>query len=151
MSQALFDHDVNCRVVGRCSYGHKLDREVGDLVSRDKGEPVPVSRGLGRNSFTRDTNAELTEGGLADLRLMGIAPRSINALDSTEHMDALVRIGQALAMRLSARSNSGTSSGFHCLTRGGPSERGDPSGSFEGTGSKTWAMSSRVSETIGFF
>ncbi len=100
MSQALFDQDINCRVVGRCSFGHDLDREVGDLVPRENGKPVPLSRDLGKAFLYVRYNAELTEKGLETLELTGIDANAVNALDSTEHMEELVQIGKALAKKV---------------------------------------------------
>jgi hypothetical protein len=37
ITQAQFDQDINCRTIGRCTHGAKLDSEVRDF-------PVPVQR-----------------------------------------------------------------------------------------------------------
>ncbi len=101
MSQALFDQDVNCRTVGRCSFGDKLDREVDDLIPRENGNPVPLSRDLGKAFLYTRYNVELTDKGLAALGVTGIDARKVNALDSTDHMNDLVKIGEALAKKVS--------------------------------------------------
>jgi len=101
MSQAMFDQDINCRTVGRCVYGPPLDREVGDLVPRDEqGRPIPLSTDLGRAFLSARYNAELTRPGLAALGLAALDPTAVSALDSTAHMDDLVRIGEAVAAQV---------------------------------------------------
>ena len=98
MSQALFDQDINCRTVGRCVHGPPLDREVGDLVPRDgQGRPIPLTTDLGRAFLYARYNAELTRSGLTALGLPELDPAAVSALDSTAHMDDLVRIGEAVA------------------------------------------------------
>ena len=98
MSQALFDQDINCRTVGRCVHGPPLDREVGDLVPRDgQGRPIPLTTDLGRAFLYARYDAELTRSGLTALGLPELDPAAVSALDSTAHMDDLVRIGEAVA------------------------------------------------------
>jgi patatin-like phospholipase len=101
MSQAMFDQDINCRTVGRCVYGPPLDREVGDLVPRDgQARPIPLTTDLGRAFLYARYNAELTRSGLAALGLPELDPTAVSALDSTAHMDDLVRIGEAVARQV---------------------------------------------------
>jgi hypothetical protein len=98
MSQALFDQDINCRTVGRCVVGPPLDREVGDLVPRDgQGRPIPLATDLGRSFLYARYDAALTRPGLTALGLPELDPAAVSALDSTAHMEDLVRIGEAVA------------------------------------------------------
>jgi hypothetical protein len=98
MSQAAFDQDLNCRTIGRCTYGRPLDREVGDLVPRDPdGTPVPLTKDLGKAFLYARYNAELTTAGLTELGFAQIDPKKVSKLDSTEAMADLERIGQAVA------------------------------------------------------
>jgi len=105
MSQALFDQDINCRTVGRCSFGHPLDREVGDLVITKNGKPVPLTTDSGRAFLYARYNAELTTDGLKALGLgrSRIDPTAVNTLDAVDQMPALVRIGKALAKQVSLK------------------------------------------------
>ncbi|MDH5667900.1 MAG: patatin-like phospholipase family protein, partial [Nitrospira sp.] len=92
MFAALNEQDLLCRLFGNCLVGDQLDREVGDLI----GKKGPVSPKL----FTyMRYNAELSEKGLADLGLSAIRPKDVHPLDSVEHIGALQRVGQAVAMR----------------------------------------------------
>ena len=90
MFAALNEQDFLCRVFGKCVAGHKLDREVGDLI----GAKGPVSPKL--FSYVR-YNAELSRLGLDELGLSDIKPEHVQRLDSVEHIDKLQRVGQAIA------------------------------------------------------
>jgi uncharacterized protein len=101
MRQAEVDQDTNCRTVGRCSYGHELDREIGDLIPRDvNGERTPLSQNLGRAFLYCRYDAELTRSGLEALGIAGIEPEEVNAMDSVRAMPQLVATGDALAKRV---------------------------------------------------
>ena len=100
MNGAEIEQDVNCRVFGRCVYGHVIDRELGDLVPREAdGTPVPLERDLGRAFLYARYQPELTEKGLADLGLAGIDPAKVQALDAVDRIDDLRAIGRAAARR----------------------------------------------------
>jgi hypothetical protein len=102
MNQAQVDQDMNCRTVGRCSYGPWLDLEVGDLVPGDeRDEKLPLDKNLGRQFLYVRYDAELTRKGLDDLGLPDVDPELVSKLDSTEGMDDLLRIGGKLAERIS--------------------------------------------------
>ncbi len=97
-SQASFDQDINCRTVGRCTFGHQLDREVLDLVPRQEpSDPnsgvVPLKQDLGRAFLYARYNAELTQAGLTALNLPRIDPHFVSKLDSVDAMPELEAIG----------------------------------------------------------
>jgi predicted acylesterase/phospholipase RssA len=101
MRQAEVDQDLNCRTVGRCTYGHKLDREVDDLVPRDgNGKEIPLTQNLGRAFLYCRYDAELTATGFAELGVKGIKPEQVGSMDDVKAMPHLVAIGQALANRV---------------------------------------------------
>jgi predicted acylesterase/phospholipase RssA len=101
MRQAEIDQDLNCRIIGRCSYGHVLDREVGDLIPRrDDGTDIPLTENLGRGFLYCRYDAELSHAGLADLKLSGIDPKAVGSMDDVEAMPQLTKIGQKLAERV---------------------------------------------------
>jgi predicted acylesterase/phospholipase RssA len=98
MGQAQTDQDLNCRTVGRCSYGRFLDREVGDLVPRDSdGKALPLSEDLHRAFLYVRYDVELTEQGLETVGIRNVDPEPLRALDSTDAMDELKRVGEAVA------------------------------------------------------
>jgi len=100
MTQAGFDQDINCRTVGRCTYGDPLDREVGDLIPRDDDGVVSLSSDLGRSFLYARYNATLTKEWLTDSGLGDIDPAKVSKLDSIEGMDDLERIGQRLGQEV---------------------------------------------------
>lgn len=101
MNQSQVDQDMNCRTVGRCSYGPWLDLEVEDLVPADeRGEKLPLTQNLGRQFLYVRYDVELSREGLDDLGLPKVDPELVSKLDSTEGMDDLLRIGEKLAGRM---------------------------------------------------
>ena len=102
MSQAAFDQDINCRTVGRCTFGPLLDREVLDLVPRDSaGKPIPLSQDLGRAFLYARYDADLSEVGLAQMGLGDINASVVQKLDGVDAIDDLERIGAKVAQNVS--------------------------------------------------
>ena len=109
MYGAAVDQDINCRIVGRCIHGGdfdaqlgccdtQIDREIGDLVFRaDDGSPVSLEEDKGRQFLYARYNAELSNSWLGKRGLGDIEPASVAQLDSVDHIDDLVRVGQGLA------------------------------------------------------
>jgi len=102
MAQAKVDQDINCRTVGRCTYGAPLDRELGDLIPRrSDGTAVPLGEDLGRAFLYARYDVDLTREGLRALGLPdSIDPAAVAKLDSVDHMDELVAIGEKLAAKV---------------------------------------------------
>jgi uncharacterized protein len=101
------DQDVNCRMIGRCTYGAHLDREVLDLVPRQtepgmpmeeeyKAPEIPLSTDLGRHFLYARYNADLSREGLNRLGFAQVDPTSIQKLDAVENIEALLEIGRAV-------------------------------------------------------
>jgi hypothetical protein len=81
MYGAEVDQDINCRTVGRCIYGNVIDREIGDMVPRQKAPQganltfderqalprLPLDQSLGRAFLYARYNPELTDAGLKQL------------------------------------------------------------------------------------
>jgi uncharacterized protein len=99
MFAASNEQDFLCRVFGRTLCGDALDREVGDMMT--PVQPLPDGRLPGPvqpKLFTYVRyNAELTRHGLDALGLRDVAPEDVQALDSTEHIEDLKRLGEAVA------------------------------------------------------
>jgi hypothetical protein len=93
------DQDINCRTVGRCTYGAFLDREIGDLIPRRGGdlnsELIPVSEDCGRKFLYARYNADLSAQGLANLKINNVDPEQIQKMDAVENIPLLRTIGQA--------------------------------------------------------
>jgi len=107
------DQDVNCRTVGRCTYGAHLDREILDLVPRQlrpgmnmeeqyAASRVPLSTRLGRRFLYARYNADLSEAGLADLGFPSVDAASIQKMDAVGNIPILTEIGRAAAQHVSA-------------------------------------------------
>lgn len=101
MNAAQVDQDINCRLIGRCVHGPIIDREVGDLIPRDSsGKVMPLSEKLGRSFLYARYDAELTEAGLEALKVIGVDPTEVAALDAVSNIDDLRRIGRAVGAEI---------------------------------------------------
>jgi predicted acylesterase/phospholipase RssA len=101
MGSAQVDQDINCRTIGRCTYGDEIDREVEDLIARDGGDIVKLDQDRGRSFLYARYDAELTFSGLSRLKLGGqIDPARVNRLDAVDAMDDLRTVGRALAQKV---------------------------------------------------
>jgi uncharacterized protein len=100
------DQDINCRTIGRCTYGAHLDREILDLVPRQllegtsieeqyKTPQVPLSTGLGRQFLYARYNANLSRSGLDRLGFQTVDPAIIQKMDAVENIPVLTEIGRA--------------------------------------------------------
>lgn len=99
MSQASVDQDISCRVIGRCTYGGVLDRELHDLVPVDPGipdQPLALEEDLGKAFLYARYNVELTENGLSALGLGGIDAKRMRKMDDVDNIADLTRIGEKL-------------------------------------------------------
>ena len=99
MSQTAVDQDVNCRIVGRCSYGGVIDRELHDLIPTDpqvKDTPLPLDVDTGKSFLYVRYDAELTGDGLATLGLTGLNPRKLRKMDDVDNVADLRMVGTAL-------------------------------------------------------
>lgn len=92
MSQASVDQDVNCRVIGRCSHGERIDRELEDLVP---AELADGDGGGGREKLFRYVryNATLTDTGLAQLGLGDLDAASLRKMDAVDNAGDLAQVG----------------------------------------------------------
>ncbi|HHP7234718.1 MAG TPA: patatin-like phospholipase family protein [Desulfobacterales bacterium] len=98
MYAAMVDQDTSCRLVGRCTHGAVLDREIGDMIPRDAaGRKIPLSRNLGRKFLYARYNADLSREGLAAMGLSDIEPKNVQKLDSVKYIKDLRRVGRKLA------------------------------------------------------
>jgi uncharacterized protein len=103
MYSASVDQDINCRTVGRCVQGAILDRELGDMIPRQNGAPIPLTTDLGKAFVYARYNADISEQGLAELSLTDVDPDAVAQLDSIKAIPDLRRIGQAVAAKVSMR------------------------------------------------
>ena len=98
MFAALNEQDFLCRAFGNCLAGDELDREAGNMI----GKKGPVQPKL--FTYLR-YNAELTRAGLDALGLSDIKPEDVQKLDSTDHIEELQRVGQAVVEKKVAKEH----------------------------------------------
>ena len=67
MDGMAYDQDVNCRTIGRCSFGSEIDREIGTLVG-----DLPLTTELGRQFLYARYDPLITREGLDDVGLKDI-------------------------------------------------------------------------------
>lgn len=108
------DQDINCRVLGRCTHGDFIDRELRDLTCRDsdvacsfadwqKAEHLPLTQDLGRAFLYARYNADLSREGLEALGYGKLDPEKIQKLDAVDQMENLLQIGIASARQVDIR------------------------------------------------
>jgi len=101
MGGASIDQDINCRAIGRCVFGGRIDLELGDMIPR-KGDPlngtaVPLDEDCGRQFLYARYNPDISRNGLDALGFAKIDSEQIQALDQIEHIDEMQAVGQAYA------------------------------------------------------
>jgi hypothetical protein len=105
------EQDINCRTVGRCTYGDFIDRELHDLTCRESGIDVsvndwreaphiPLERDLGRAFLYARYNADLSAEGLDALGCGKMIPDKVQKLDAVEQIDNLVQIGLSAGKKI---------------------------------------------------
>jgi uncharacterized protein len=97
MYSAQVDQDINCRTVGRCTFGDEIDSEIGDLIPKE-----PLDQDLGRDFLYARYDALLTTKGLARIGCGGIDPERVKKLDAVDALDELVTVGKAVATQVKA-------------------------------------------------
>jgi predicted acylesterase/phospholipase RssA len=99
------EQDINCRTIGRCTYGSRLDREILDLIPRQIGDDmtidqryaapsIPLKEDLGRHFLYARYNADLSQEGLQGAGFDNVNPSSIQKMDAVENMQILLEIGR---------------------------------------------------------
>lgn len=94
MGAASVEQDLLCRVFGRALCGGVLDRELGSLLAN-----APSALGAGKQFTYVRYNADLSRAGLDALGLTDVEPKAVQKMDSVEHIEALGRVGAAVAAR----------------------------------------------------
>ncbi len=92
------DQDINCRTVGRCTYGAAIDRELRYMIPMDEdGNIYPLSQQTNRHFLYVRYNADLSNEGLAELGLSHINSEHVREMDSIKYMNDLREVGHATA------------------------------------------------------
>ena len=95
MFAASNEQDFLCRVFGKCLNGSVIDSEVWDMKEENGRGPVAPKL----FTYVR-YNADLTRDGLDALGLSHIEPRSVQQLDSVDHIPELQEVGRAVAKQV---------------------------------------------------
>ena len=94
------DQDVNCRLMGRCTYGAHIDREVEDMIMKEAdGSDIPLSQDTHKNFLYVRYNADLSRKGLDDLGLTEISSEDIREMDSVKNIEKLRQVGSKTAQK----------------------------------------------------
>ncbi len=89
------DQDINCRTVGRCTYGAAIDRELKFMIPMDKeGNITPLTQDTKRQFLYVRYNADLTREGLDALGLVDIRGEQVSEMDSVKYIDQLQKVGK---------------------------------------------------------
>ena len=120
MYGSLVDQDINCRAIGRCTYGDVIDRELLDMVPRrgdDDGKlterlarpRVGLDQDLGRSFLYARYNVDLSDDGLARLGIRDVKAEDARKMDKAdaEQIAALLRIGSAAAGQVDVKAHFG--------------------------------------------
>ncbi len=96
------DQDINCRTVGRCTYGANIDLELKYMVPMDeKGNLVPLASDTKRHFLYARYNADLSRRGLDELGLSNIDSDHVREMDSVLYIDQLRQVGRKAAEQIS--------------------------------------------------
>jgi uncharacterized protein len=120
MYGSLVDQDINCRAIGRCTYGEVIDRELLDMVPRvgpDEGtvpdrlarRPIPLDRDLGRAFLYARYNVDLSEEGLTKLGFGHVRPEDVRKMDKADedHIALLFEVGSKAAAQVNVPAHFG--------------------------------------------
>ncbi len=99
------DQDINCRTIGRCSYGAPIDMEMGDLIPRNNpgvagSEKIPLTTNLNRQFLYARYNADLSQPGLDAMGLDHIVSDEVRQMDSVKYIDKLREVGKTAAAKV---------------------------------------------------
>ncbi len=96
------DQDVNCRTVGRCTYGANIDRELKFMIPMDNdGTVIPLTNNTSRHFLYARYNADLSREGLDEMGFTNIDSDHVREMDSVLYIDQLRQVGQKAAKQIS--------------------------------------------------
>jgi uncharacterized protein len=108
MYGASVDQDINCRAIGRCTYGPIIDRELLDMIPREGDDTgstrerlarpkLPLNKDLGRAFLYARYNVDLSREGLDALGFPEVDSKDAQKMDnaSPENIERLLKLGTA--------------------------------------------------------
>jgi hypothetical protein len=112
---------MNCRALGRCTYGELIDREVLDMVPREGPDDgtvdqrlarprVPLGTDLGKAFLYARYNVDLSSAGLERLGFRDVSSDTARKMDKAdrEHIELLLKIGAAAAKQVDVKQHFGS-------------------------------------------
>ena len=103
MGGAAIDQDINCRAVGRCVFGHAIDRELGDMIPRRldplTGNAIPLAEDCCRQFLYARYNPDVSRDGLNALGLNEVDPDHVQALDQIQYISEMQSVGREYAAK----------------------------------------------------
>ncbi len=104
MYATLTDQDINCRTIGRCTFGAALDRELNDMIPMDAaGNVIDLSQDTKRHFLYARYNVDLSPEGLSALGLSNIDSDHVRQMDSVQYINDLQTVGAAAAKQVSMK------------------------------------------------
>lgn len=116
MYGSLVDQDINCRAIGRCTYGDVIDRELLDMVPRQGDDAGSLAERLARPPISLETdldraflyaryNIDLSEQGLRALGFADVNPSHVQKMDNAkpENIELLLKIGETAGRQVNGR------------------------------------------------
>ncbi len=96
------DQDINCRTVGRCTYGASIDRELKFMTPMDSdGKIIPLTNNTNRHFLYARYNADLSREGLDAAGLGHIDSGHVREMDSVKYIDQLREVGKKTSEQIS--------------------------------------------------
>lgn len=89
------DQDINCRTVGRCIYGAKIDRELDEMIPmKADGTIESLDNDAGKHFSYIRYNADLSQEALNEMGLKHIKSEQVRKMDSTKYIAKLREVGR---------------------------------------------------------
>ncbi len=96
------DQDINCRTIGRCTYGSTIDRELKYMIPMDEnGNLLPAGSDTHKHFLYARYNADLSRKGLDALGLQNIDSDHVRQMDSVKYISELQQVGKKAAQQVS--------------------------------------------------
>lgn len=91
------EQDVNCRAIGRCSYGAAIDRELGDMIPKRNGISISLKEDTGKPFLYVRYNADISSEHLKDLKIVGRNAKHVKDIDKASAIGDLCVVGKDAA------------------------------------------------------
>ena len=101
------EQDINCRQFGRCTHGAPIDIELGDMIPRSKGQPIPLDEDLGRDFLYTRYDVEINQQSLNNFGLTEIDARDVEKMDAVKSIPHFKQIGKAAAAQVNVMNHFG--------------------------------------------